>query len=256
MLLAHVVANLCEVALHAVGILVVDDFEQLLQLGAYLAHLVVGVGVEEYFLQQVVVFAEHALGNAHVALEGGAGSVLRFHDGCEDEGGDEGNGERIGDGLVVLEEGVLVDVESQPLVEVAEEDAPDVVALADDDGVLFGELVEVGKRRAEHGVGGDIGMAALLVELLQARLHRGDVADDAVGGQQRQHLLVDGDGVLQRDGVDDQLWSEAGYLVDAGEALAVVGEPHALRVAVVDGHFMVETEQVDEERPHFACTKD
>lgn len=70
----YVVAYLGEVALHAFGILVVDNLEQLLQLSADLRHLVVGVGIEEYFLQQIVILIEHALGNAHVALEGGAGA--------------------------------------------------------------------------------------------------------------------------------------------------------------------------------------
>ena len=80
------IAYLCQVCFHAYSILVVDDVEEFLQLGAYLRHLVVGVGVEENLLQQVVVFRQHTLGNLHVALEGGARSILMFHHGCKDEG--------------------------------------------------------------------------------------------------------------------------------------------------------------------------
>ncbi len=238
---SDVVANLLQVGLHAVAILLVDDFEQLLQLGTYLADLVVGVGVEEYFLQQVVVFVEHALGNSHVALEGGARRVLMLHDGGKDEGGNEGDGERVGHRLVVLLERVFVDVQPKPLVEVLEEDAPHVVALADDDGVLLGQLLQVSKRGAEHGVRGDVATARLLVELLEVGLHGGYVADDALLGQVGQHLLEHGDGVFQRYGIDEQLGAELAYLLHLREALTVISEAHALRIFLKHGHFVVKT---------------
>ena len=88
-----IISNLREVAFHTVGILVVDNLKQLLQLGTYLRHLVVGLGVEQDFLQQVVVLVEHALGNLHVTLEGGTGGILMLHHGSKDERGDEGDGE-------------------------------------------------------------------------------------------------------------------------------------------------------------------
>ena len=47
--------------------------------------------------------------------------------------------------------------------------------------------------------------------------------------------------------IDDELWLKAANLFQLSESLAVVCEPHALRVAVVDGDFVLETEQVDEE---------
>ena len=75
-----------------------------------------------------------------------------LHDGGEDEGRHERYRQRVGHRLVVLLEGVLIDVKTELLVEVLEEDAPHVVALADDDGVLLGELLQVGKRGSEHGV--------------------------------------------------------------------------------------------------------
>ena len=244
---AHVISDFGEVVLHAFGIASVDDFKQFLELGSYLADLVVGVGVEENLLEQIVVFIKNALCNLHVTFESGAGCILMFHDSREDECRDERYAERIGHGAVVLVEGVLVDVKPESLVEVAEEDAPHVVAFADDDGVLLRELVEVGKGGTKHGMGTHVGMAALLVELVQTRLHGGDVADDTFLGQQRYDLLEDGNGVLQRDGIDDELRLKAADFFQLSESLAVVCEPHALRVAVVDGDFVFKTEQVDEE---------
>ena len=54
-----------------------------------------------------------------------------------------------------------------------------VVTLADDDGVFFAQLVEVGKRRPEHRVSAHVGAAALFVKFLQSGLHGGYVADEA-----------------------------------------------------------------------------
>lgn len=87
----HVVANLGEIGFHALGILLVDDFQEFFQLGANLADLVVGIGVEQDFLQQIVVLIEHALGYLHVTLEGGTWGVLMLHDSCKDEGRYEWN---------------------------------------------------------------------------------------------------------------------------------------------------------------------
>ena len=52
-----------------------------------------GVGIEEDFLQQVVILIEHALGDTHVALECGTRRILMLHHGSKDKRGDEGNGE-------------------------------------------------------------------------------------------------------------------------------------------------------------------
>ena len=249
-----VIPNLGKIRLHTVSILVVDNLQELFQLRTDLRDLIMSIGVEEYLLKQVVILVEHALGNAHVALEGGARCILVLHDGGKDEGAHEGDAERIRHRLVVLLEGVLVDVQPQTLIEVLEEDAPHVVALADDDGVLLRELLQVGEGGAEHGVRRDVAHARLLVELPEVGLHRGDVADDALLRQVWNNLLEDGDGVLQRHGVDEQLGAERLYLFVGGEALAVVGEPHALGVALKHGHLVVETQQVDEEAPHLACS--
>ena len=65
-----------------------------------------------------------------------------LHDGAEGERRGKGYGERIGDGGVVLGKGVFLDVEAEATVKVEEEDASEVVALADDDGVQY--MVSVG----------------------------------------------------------------------------------------------------------------
>ena len=75
----------------------------------------------------------------------------------------------------------------------------------------------------------------------------GDVADDALLGEIGNHLLEDGDGVFQRDGVDHQFGLKRLDFLVCGKALTVVGEAHALRVALENCHLVVETQQVDEE---------
>lgn len=87
----HVIADFCQIALHTFAIPLVDNLQQFFQLRTDLCHLVVGIGVKEDFLQQVVVLIEHPLGYAHVAFEGGTRSILMLHDGSKDEGADEGD---------------------------------------------------------------------------------------------------------------------------------------------------------------------
>ena len=76
----HIITDLREIAFHAVGIFVVDDLQQLLQLRTDLGDLIVRVGVKEDFLQQIVILVKYALGNAHVTLEGGTWCILMLHD--------------------------------------------------------------------------------------------------------------------------------------------------------------------------------
>ena len=84
-----IISDFRQIALHTIGILGVDNLQQLLELRTNLRHLVVGVRVKQDFLQQVVVLVQHTLGNAHVALEGGAGRILMLHHGREYECGYE-----------------------------------------------------------------------------------------------------------------------------------------------------------------------
>ena len=64
-------------------------------------------------------------------------------------------------------------MQTQPqlLVEVLEEYPSHIVALAYDDGVLLGELSEVGERGAEHRVSGYIRMTRMLIIVLQPSLY-------------------------------------------------------------------------------------
>lgn len=175
-----------------------------------------------------------------------------LHDGRKHEGGDEGGAQRIGNGLVVGVKGVFTDVKPQAAVEVLEEDAAHIVALRNDDGILVRQGAEVGKRRTEHGVGGNVAPATLLVELAQTRLDRRDVAQDAVGGQIRHHLLEDIKRVFQGHGVDDQFWFKFGDFLKRREALGVIHEAQSLWVDVVDSGGVFKTQQVHKERAHLA----
>ena len=127
-ILLHIVANLCEISLHALGVLIVDDVYQFAEFFAYLCHLSAGVRVEQYLLQQIVVLVEHSFGYAKMALECCARRILMLHDGREDKGAYERRTERIGHRFVMLLECVLVDVETESGVEVLKEYATHIVA--------------------------------------------------------------------------------------------------------------------------------
>ena len=255
MALLYLGAYLGEVLPHTLSVALIDDLEQLLELTTDVLDLAGGAGVEENLLQQVVVLTEQPLGNGHMLLEGGTGRFLLLHDGGKDEGAHEGDGERVGHGLVVFVEGVLEDVEPEALVEVLEEDLAQVVALADDDGVLIAEVAETGKGGAEHGVSTHEAEAALAVELRQLGLDRGNIAQDAVLGQRGHHLLEGLDGVLHRSGIDDQLGTELAYLVERSEAAGVIYEAQALGVDVVHRRLVLKTQQICKEGAHLACSE-
>ena len=168
-----------------------------------------------------------------------------LHDSSEHEGRHKGDTQRVSHRLVVLLEGVLIDVQAQLLIKILEEDAPHIVALADDDGILLRELLQIGKRRTKHRVSRYI---------VQIRLHRGDIADDALFGQIGNHLLEHRDSIFQRDSIDEQLGLKLLDLLVGGEALTIIGKAHALRIAFEDSHLVVETQQVDEETSHLSCS--
>ena len=254
--LFNLCANLREVLLHAFGIALLDNLKEFLQLTAYVLDLTGGAGVEEDFLQQVVVFAKQSFGNGHVLLEGGARCLLLLHDGREHEGGHEGDGERVGHGLIVLVKGVLEDVEPEALVQVLEEHLAQVVALADDDGILIAQVAQAGECGSEHGVCAHEAEATLAIELGQLCLYRSDIAQYAVLGQCGYHLLEGLDGVLYCGRIDDKLGSELAYLVKCGEAASVVHEAQALRVDVIHCCLVLETQQVGKEGAHLAGSED
>ena len=79
----HIIPYLCEIGFHAFRVFVIDDLQEFLQLRSYLCHLTACVGVEEDFLQQVVIFVQHSLGNPHVSFERCSRCILVFHHGSE-----------------------------------------------------------------------------------------------------------------------------------------------------------------------------
>ena len=253
--LSDILSDLRQIPLHALGILVLDDGEEVLQFRADVGYLRRGTGVEEYLLQQKVIFAEQAAGNVHMFLERSARRFLVLHDGGKDESGHERDGQRVGHRLIMLLEGVFKDVQLQRLVEVLEEDAAQMVAFGDDDGVLVAQVAEAGKRGTEHGVCGHVAEAAFGVELLQPGLYGRDVADDAVPRQDGQHLAEGFEGVLHGHGIDDQLRLELLDFVQCGETVGVVYESQLMRVGVVHGGFMLKTQQVGKEGAHLAGSK-
>ena len=68
----------------------------------------------------------------------------------------------------MLVEGIFKDVQLHGLVEVLEEDFPQVVAFADDDGILRIQIVEAGKSGTEHRMRRHVAEAAFIVEFLQS----------------------------------------------------------------------------------------
>ncbi len=246
----HVASYFREIGFDAGSVFPVDDAKQLFKFVAYLCHLFAGIGVEEDFLQQIVVFVEHPFGYLHVPLERGAGRILMLHHGGEHECAHERDAQRVGHGAVVLIEGVLVNVQVEPAVQVFEEDAPHVVSLTYDYRVLLAQLLQVGECRAKHRVCRHERMAALLIVLVQSCFYGRYVADDALGRQVGHDLFKRRYGVFQCHGVDDKLGAEVAHLAERCHSPAVVGEPHPFRIFVVHGRLVVETEQVEEEASH------
>ena len=134
--LLYVTSDAGEIGVEGGLIAVVDDLDEVLQLGTDLLDMVLGAGVEEDLTEEGVVLAQHASGYAEMALEGGTGGILVLHDGTEDEGADEGYGETVGHGFVVLLEGVLVDVQTETAIEVEEEYTTKIVAFIDNNGIF------------------------------------------------------------------------------------------------------------------------
>ena len=52
----------------------------------------------------------------------------------------------------MLLEGIFVDVQSEFLIEILEENPADIIPLTDNDGILLAQLVEVGEGGTEHRV--------------------------------------------------------------------------------------------------------
>ena len=148
-----------------------------------------------------------------------------------------------------------MNVQSQPTVQVAKEDAPHIVALADDDSVFIAQLIEVGKGWPEHWMRRNKGVVTAFVILVQTRFNRCDVAHDALLGQKRHHRLKRRDGVFHRYSVDKQLRFKLFHLFQRSETRAIICKSHPARLLIVNGNLVFETQQVGKKASHLACAQ-
>ena len=251
-MLQQVSSYAVEEKLHCLRIAAVDDGLEFGEVFLDAVELSGGMGVEEYLGQQVVVLPHQAVGNGHMALEGGARSVLMLHDAAEDECGGEGNREGVGYSLVVLGESIVFDMQVQFPIEHAEEFTPLLIALLDDDGVFVGKVAERGECGSEHGMCRYEPIALFDIEFGKACLHAGNVAEYGGLRNEGKHFLKCLDGVFHRSGIDDEVGAEWLGLFRCHEALYVECELQAVRIRVVDGDFVVEAEEVAEEGAHLS----
>ena len=93
------------------------------------------------------------------------------------------------------------------------------------------------------------------VKFFQTCFHGGDIAEDTLFREMGNHFLEGRNRVFHRDGIDAEFGLELVDFFELGEAQRVVGETEPLGVALIDGHFVFETEQVDEETSHLSCTQ-
>ena len=148
---------------------------------------------------------------------------------------------------------IFIDVESKSLIEVFEEDTPHIVTLADDNCVLFAQLIKVGKGWAKHRMSAYIRVSTLFIERFQTRLHTGYIADNTLCRQTRQHFFESCKRVFHGYSIDYQLGCKGLNLIQLCETLAVIGETHTLCILFINRHLMLKTKQVDEETPHLSC---
>ena len=90
----------------------------------------------------------------------------------------------------MLVESIFEDIEAERLVKVFEENFSQVVTFTDDDSIFATQIAEAGKRRAKHRMRRYIAETTFLIEFLQSCLHRGDITDNTVLRQHRQHLAA------------------------------------------------------------------
>ena len=121
-------------------------------------------------------------------------------------------------------ESIFEDIEAERLVKVLEENFSQVVTFTDDDSILAAQIAEAGKRRAKHRMRRYITETTFLIEFLQSRLHRGDITDDTILGQHRQHLAE----CVQR-------------ISHRGETIRVIDKTQLVRIHVEHCRFMLET---------------
>ena len=122
----------------------------------------------------------------------------------------------------MLIECVFEDVQPQGLVEVFEENLAQVIAFADDDGILGRKLIKMSKGGTKHGVGRNVPESTLFIELLQARFNGGNVAQNTLLRQHREYLAKGIECIFHRGSIDHQFGLEGLNLLQSGEAVGVI----------------------------------
>ena len=106
------IAYLGEKSLHAMGILMVDDVNELSQILTNLSHLTGCIWIEENLLQEIIILIEHTLGYLHMALEGGTRSILMLHHSRESKSAHEWDTQGVSHRLVVLIKCILMQAQT------------------------------------------------------------------------------------------------------------------------------------------------
>lgn len=191
-----------------------------------------------------------------MAFERCARGLQLLHGRRENKGRDKRRGEGVSHRFVVLSKRELEDIQTQTPIEIEEKQAPHVVAFGDDYRILLTQIVQSRKGRAEHGMRRNIAAVTLRIVGLEIRFHRGNVRENAVFGEKLLHLAESLKRIFERNGVDHQLRRKFLNFAIFGEAQGVIDEAQLLCIGFKNGHFVVETQEVDEETPHTTGTED
>ena len=191
-----------------------------------------------------------------MAFERRARGLQLLHGRREHKGGDKRRREGVSHRFVVLGKRELENIQPQTPIEIEEKQAPHVIAFGDDDGILLTQVVQACKGRAEHGMRRNITAATLRVVGFEIRFHRGNVGENAVFGEKLLHLAESLKRIFERYGIDHQFRGKFLYFWVFSEAQGVIDEAQLLRIGFKNGHFVVETQEVDEKTPHTTCTED
>lgn len=194
--LLEIVANAIEELFHVGGILSVDDILKDRKSLLDFVELSGGVWIEQNFLQEVIVFRHQSMRDFQMPLESGSRSVLVFHDAGENQSAGKGNGEREGDSLIVLLEGVFENIKVQPAIEVSKEHLTQIIALANDYGIFASEIVESSESGAKHWMSAHVWVMAISVKFRQTGLDRSYVGNYAVGREVGHYAIEGGNGVF------------------------------------------------------------
>lgn len=92
------------------GVFCLDDITQMIELGSDFFKLFEGKRTKHDLRQQKIILRKKPAGNFLVFFEGSTRCFLLFHAGGKYHGGSEGNGQGIGNGLVMFNKGILKNI--------------------------------------------------------------------------------------------------------------------------------------------------